>query len=159
MFKKIVWATDGSASADKALPYARSLAEREGASLLVVHTVERYVGSRATGLTFYVDEQEMEEKIRGQVAELESAGLDVKSRFVTDLGVRPANAIADAARDTGADLIVAGTRGHTALAGLLLGSVTQRLLHIAPCPVLTIPAETTAATGDDHAAATTGQAA
>lgn len=34
-----------------------------------------------------------------------------------------------------------GTRGYPAIGGLLLGSVTQRLLHIAPCPVLTVPPE------------------
>jgi nucleotide-binding universal stress UspA family protein len=38
-----------------------------------------------------------------------------------------------------ADAIVVGTRGHTALTGLLVGSVPQRLLHIAPCPVITVP--------------------
>ena len=48
--------------------------------------------------------------------------------------------IAKVARETEADLIVAGTRGHTALAGLLVGAVTQRLLHIAPCAVMAIPA-------------------
>ena len=43
------------------------------------------------------------------------------------------------ATEADADLIVAGTRGHSPVAGLLLGSVTQRLLHIARRPVLTVP--------------------
>jgi nucleotide-binding universal stress UspA family protein len=43
-------------------------------------------------------------------------------------------------RGFGADVVVVGTRGHTAIGGLLLGSVTQRLLHVAPCPVLAVPA-------------------
>jgi nucleotide-binding universal stress UspA family protein len=45
----------------------------------------------------------------------------------------------DVARDVGADVIVVGTRGRGPLAGLLVGSVTQRLLHVAPCPVLAVP--------------------
>ena len=52
-------------------------------------------------------------------------------------GPRPA--IVEIAEEANADLIVAGTRGHSPLAGLLLGSVTQRLLHIARCPVLVAP--------------------
>ena len=47
--------------------------------------------------------------------------------------------IADFARRSQADVIVMGTRGRGQVAGLLLGSVTQRLLHLAHCPVLAVP--------------------
>jgi nucleotide-binding universal stress UspA family protein len=50
-----------------------------------------------------------------------------------------ATKIADMAAENGADLIIVGTRGHSALGGVLLGGVTQRLLHVAPCPVLMVP--------------------
>jgi nucleotide-binding universal stress UspA family protein len=48
--------------------------------------------------------------------------------------------IVDAARAFGADLIVVGTRGYGAVRGMVVGSVTQRLLHVADCPVLVVPA-------------------
>jgi nucleotide-binding universal stress UspA family protein len=51
----------------------------------------------------------------------------------------PAPAIEEIADNAGGDLIVMGTRGHSPVAGLLLGSVTQRLLHIARRPVLAVP--------------------
>ena len=51
----------------------------------------------------------------------------------------PAHPIEEIAEEAKADLIVVGTRGHSAIAGLLLGSVTQRLLHIARRPVLVVP--------------------
>lgn len=140
MFKKIVWATDGSASAQRALPYAKGLAQQDGASLVVVHAVETYAGSRAAGLPLYVEEEAMQKRVEAQVAELQAEGIDAELKMVTGLGTRAAHAISDAAEEAGADLIVTGTRGHTSLGGLLLGSVTQRLLHIAQCPVLAVPA-------------------
>ena len=154
MFKKIVWATDGSDSAEKALPYAKSLAEGQDATLFVAHAVETYTGSRAAGLPLYANEEELQEKVKSEIAELESEGVRVESKFLTGLGTRAAHAIAEYAREVGADVIVAGTRGHTPLGGLLLGSVTQRLLHIAPCPVLVVPAELSAPAGEGAAAET-----
>ena len=65
-------------------------------------------------------------------------------------GHQPAQDIADTAREIGADLIVLGTRGHGAVAGLLLGSVVLRLLHVAPCPVVAVPAITSPVAGQDR---------
>ena len=140
MFKTIIWATDGSDAADTALPYAKGLAEGEGHKLVVVHSKELLRG-RAGGYPIYANEDELQAKIRAQADELRSHGLDVTLRIETGAAPGAAHMIADAARSFGADVVVIGTRGHTAIGGLLLGSVTQRLLHIAPCPVLAIPAK------------------
>jgi nucleotide-binding universal stress UspA family protein len=50
-----------------------------------------------------------------------------------------ANRILEIVGDVGADLIVVGTHGHSALGTVVLGSVTQRLLHAGHCPVLAVP--------------------
>lgn len=138
MFTTIVWATDGSDAADQALPYAKALAEGVGHELVAVHSKEVFHG-RAAGYPVLADEEELEAKIVRQVAEAREAGLDARLELVGDVP-GTAHMIADAALRLGADMIVVGTRGHGPVAGLLLGSVTQRLLHIAPCPVLAVPA-------------------
>jgi nucleotide-binding universal stress UspA family protein len=139
MFKTIVWATDGSENADRALPYAKELASRDGAELVAMHVVETFVGQRAVGQPLYADEPDRRARIERQVAGLASDGIDARALMLPTLRAAPAHQIADAARDVHADLIVVGTRGESQLAGLLLGSVTQRLLHIAPCPVVAVP--------------------
>jgi nucleotide-binding universal stress UspA family protein len=144
MFKTIVWATDGSDAANAALPYVKGLAEGDGHKLVVVHCKELMHG-RAGGWPIYANEGDLQAKIRGQVDKLRSEGLDVTLRMKTVGAPGAAKVIADAARSFGADVIVVGTHGHTVIGGLLVGSVTQRLLHIAHCPVLAIPAKTAVA--------------
>lgn len=140
MFNTILWATDGSESADRALPYAKTLATHDGAALVVVHSVEHMVGPRAGGFPVHADEEEVKAKIERQAEELAADGINVSSKIVGGPSViGAAHTIADVARDVGADLIIVGTRGHTPLSGLMLGGVTQRLLHIASCPVLAVP--------------------
>jgi nucleotide-binding universal stress UspA family protein len=141
MFETIVWATDGSENSDRALPYARELASHEGARLVVVHIKEVFAAQFAAGLPIRADENEVQTKVERQAAELATDGVEVEVKFGTVGSAGTARLIADAARDAGADVLIAGTRGHGALAGLLVGSVTQRLLHISPCPVLAVPAD------------------
>ena len=66
-------------------------------------------------------------------------GISATLRLSTGFAGRSADAIAGAARELGADVIVVGTRGRGPVASLLVGSVTQRLLHSAPCPLLAVP--------------------
>jgi nucleotide-binding universal stress UspA family protein len=140
MFKHVIWATDGSEFADEALPYAKRLAAGEGHELVVVHTGERFVGGRSSGEPLRADEDELESKILRQAADARAEGLDVSTRFRTGSPAHTADVIAELAREVDADVIVVGTRGYGPAIGFFVGSVTQRLLHTSPCPVLAIPA-------------------
>ena len=139
MFKKIMLATDGSRTSDQALAVAKSLASEGAAALTIVHVVEKIATSGDAALGWYADEELVEAKMDKIVAELSKEGLDASAKLVKHVGPQPAHEIAKLARQTGADLIVVGTHGHGAIPGILLGSVTQRLLHLAPCPVLVVP--------------------
>lgn len=139
MFRNIVWATDGSESADRALAYAKELALRSDAKLYAVHGDERFVGGRSSGAPVLADEPDLESKIRTQVVTARSEGFDASYETVPCDAGRTPHAIADFADIVDADVIVVGTRGRSPLAAALLGSVTQGLLHVAPCPVLAVP--------------------
>jgi nucleotide-binding universal stress UspA family protein len=126
---------------------AVQVARSEGAELHVVHIVEKLMSGRATGLDAFGNELEIKAKVERQ-ADVVAAenGVMTSIHIVGGLSTRIADRIAEIAQDVGADLIVVGTRGHGALGSLVLGGVTQRLLHVSPCPVLavppTVPAET-----------------
>ena len=137
MFGTIVLALDGSQSSDRALEYAAALAGQHGSTVHAVHVVEIMAGRG--GGPVHLDADELKEKVRRQVAELGERGVTADIEFHSVMTGGPAHVVADVARRVDADVIVTGTRGHTALAGMLLGSVTQRLLHLASCPVLVIP--------------------
>jgi nucleotide-binding universal stress UspA family protein len=90
----------------------------------------------------YPDEEEVKARLGHTVQQLSEDGFRPSLRIVEHVGPQPAHDIADVAREVGADLVVMGTRGHGPIAGMLLGSVVLRLLHVAPCPVVAVPAAT-----------------
>ena len=137
MFKTIVSGLDGSDESKQALSVAVELAKRDGASLVIVH-VEQDVAGKGGG-PIPATEDEIQAEIRQQANELSEGGINTTVEMRNVMLGGPAHPIEEIAAGVKADLIVVGTRGHSAIAGLLLGSVTQRLLHIAQRPVLVVP--------------------
>jgi nucleotide-binding universal stress UspA family protein len=137
MFQTIVLALDGSDGAKRAIPVAAELAEKENAKIVIAHVTE-YMAAKGGELP-HVDEDRIRADIDSQAKELSDRGIDTKVELADSVLGGPAHAIVEIGDRTGADLIVTGTRGHSSVAGLLLGSVTHRLLHIAKRPVLAVP--------------------
>ena len=140
MFKRVMWATDGSEASDKTMQTAKELATEAGGELLVVYSEEFTLpGKGGPSLPLHADEESVQEKIKRQVQELSQDGLPVRLEITKSMVGNAAHELVEVAAKEHTDVIVVGTRGHTLLRGLLLGSVTQRLLQIAPCPVLAVP--------------------
>jgi nucleotide-binding universal stress UspA family protein len=140
MFKKILLATDGSPDAGQALVYARDLALRDNARVIVVHAFESvptYLGDPVEGRVLGRHVAAGEEVANDAAAKLREAGVDP---VVAVLEGPPADAILNVAGVRECDLIVMGSRGHGALASLILGSVSQRVLARARVPVLVVKA-------------------
>jgi nucleotide-binding universal stress UspA family protein len=138
-FETIVLALDGSEAAKQAIPFAVGLA-RESKSRVVIAHVDERMGTRGEA-SIDVEEEEIRAEIQTLVNDLTADGIQatIEIAEMASLGAEIAHAIADIAEKSQADLIVTGTRGHSEIAGMFVGSVTQRLLHIAEQPVLAVP--------------------
>jgi nucleotide-binding universal stress UspA family protein len=141
--KNILVATDFSEAADAALGYGRALARNFGATLHVLHVADDiYVrlGGDAYVAVLPELQRDVEEAARKRLAELlvddDPDPLPTKPVVVT--ASASALAIVDYARNSAIDLVVVGTHGRGAVAHLLMGSVAERVVRTAPCPVLTV---------------------
>jgi nucleotide-binding universal stress UspA family protein len=139
--KNILVATDFSEASNAALAYGRTLASHFGAALQVVHVVENIVLRNVTadGFVGVLPEVqlEVEAEARKQLDEELSGGEPPASGLVLTSNVL-ADAIVSHAASAGVDLIVIGTHGRKGVSRLLLGSVAERVVRAAPCPVLTV---------------------
>ena len=141
--KNILVATDFGEAADAALAYGRELARTFGATLHVLHVADdvyvRLGGDAYVGVLPEL-QQDIEAAARQQLDALlvdnDPVPLPARRSVVTSSA--PAAAIVDYARDADIDLIVVGTHGRGAVAHLLMGSVAERVVRTAPCPVLTV---------------------
>ncbi|OQW32848.1 MAG: hypothetical protein A4E19_05705 [Nitrospira sp. SG-bin1] len=138
--RRILFATDGSSGSARAEAYACALARSWGASLTVMSVLEFPPGMDPN---YAVNRQyldglmtEATEKLTDLKARAVSQGISTQSRIATGI---PSEEVLAVARDQETDLIVVGTRGKTGLEHILLGSTAERIIRLAPCPVLTVP--------------------
>ena len=143
--KNILVATDFGAASEAALRYGRELARRFGATLHVLHVTENLSISPIGADGFVaMAPQELQHEIEdtARVRLLEALKDNNRSgpatRPVVITASSPAPVIIDYAKRHDIDVIVMGTHGRGALAHFLMGSVAERVVRMAPCPVLTV---------------------
>jgi nucleotide-binding universal stress UspA family protein len=140
VFTRILFATDGSPSAEGAFRYARDLAARDHAHLVVVYafpSVPPYLGEPWRERFREANVAEGQRVTSLAVEAAREAGLNIGLEILEG---NAADVILRVAQEQHCDLIVMGSRGHRQLTDLLLGSVSQRVVANASVPVLIVKA-------------------
>jgi nucleotide-binding universal stress UspA family protein len=157
MFKKIIVAIDTAATSTYALEEAVHLAKATDAQLMLIHVLTRFtegypdvVVPAQSRVTAGLDQTAAIEAYRQQWQLFEQQGLDMLKQLSEDLNAQgipteftqafgdPGRAICDLADTWNADTIVMGRRGYRGLKELFMGSVSNYVVHHAPCSVLTV---------------------
>jgi universal stress protein A len=140
-FEKILVPVDFSEHSARAVDHAVDLAKAFGGSIDLLHCYQINAG----GISPYglVIPESLDKEVREAAlakldewrAKIAADGVPVEADISP---VFPSEAISNRAREISADVIVMGTRGLTGMKHVLLGSVAERTIRIAPCPVLTV---------------------
>jgi len=143
-FRRILHATDLSTASRPALARAIALARQNRAPLSIAHALPLAAWPVGSGFvapgTYEVIDRGVREHARkgltARVARARRAG--VRATALLLAGGAPHEQILRAARRARADLIVIGTHGRSGFSKVLLGSVAERVVRLASCPVLTV---------------------
>ena len=139
MFDRILLAVDGSEhalhAARKAAEMARTMNPSEFRIVVSYDSIPTYLGEPNMQLAIDARKIEAEEILSRAVKEVGNIPCEIHTEIIEG---DAAEAIIDVATTRGSDVIVMGSRGFGRLAGLLLGSTSQKVLAHAPCPVLIV---------------------
>jgi nucleotide-binding universal stress UspA family protein len=133
---------DFSEHSRAALDFATQLARRLSANLHLVHVLQppTYAAAYGAAVPPMIDLAQLREPIQRSLGEIVEELSDLPGTVTSEVveGANIALSLQEAASKADADLIVMGTHGRTGLAHVFLGSVAERTLRHAPCPVLTV---------------------
>jgi universal stress protein A len=143
VLKKILVPTDFGPSSAVALQHGRELASAFGATLHILHAIGDMMTMTTMPPTYVPDLtqglKEREAAARTRLRKmLATDAPEARRAEVVASAASPASAIVSYAESHGIDLIVMGTHGRNAITQLLLGSVAEKVVRSAPCPVLTV---------------------
>ena len=141
--KRLLVPTDFSPASDIAFNYALDMAAREGASIHLLHVIENATVAAVFPDGLYAELPGVRERLIGEAqSRLDKTAKECAAANVTAttqvLVGAPASSITGEASVRGTDLIVMGTHGRSGFEHLMLGSVAERVLRSAQCPVLTV---------------------
>lgn len=145
MVKNILVAVDGSEYSKKALEFACEMADRFDSALHILHIPQGAAADRVmvlggASVMVHASEEVIQEAGKKLMEEaLKIASDSSRSKVTTELrGGDPAQEIIASAAEQDADCIVIGSRGLGDFGGLLLGSVSHKVNHAAPCTCITV---------------------
>ena len=144
-YRVILHATDFSTASRRASSAALEWAVRDRARLVLVHVAsipvppveDAFITARTYRDLAQATIRDAERRLERLVATAKARGVKAASMVLEGIAFE---AIVQAARSQQADLVVVGTHGRSGLRRFVLGSVAERVIGLAPCPVLTVPA-------------------
>ena len=137
MFEKIVVAIDGSPFSDAAIAAAGGLAAKLGADVEVLHVHEHDLIPSKAGMSPDLETpEEANVVVAAAIERLKSNGVSANGHVLQSSTRDVPRKIIEFTNESGADLIIVGRRGFSGLTGMLVGSVSNKLIHAATVPVM-----------------------
>lgn len=139
--RRIMVPVDFSEPSRKAVHYAKAFAEQFGSRLVLLHVVEPMAYPPDFAVVPLLPPDVEEARTRELRRQLEEIAAGVGTGLLVDTKVipgRPWKGVVEEATATGVDLIVVSTHGYTGFKHALLGSVAEKIVRHAPCPVLVV---------------------
>jgi nucleotide-binding universal stress UspA family protein len=137
LFEKVMVAIDGSPYTESALLAAEGLAAKAGCEIEVVHVHEHDSTPSKAGMGPDLERSdEAQALVDGAVARLKTQGVTVTGRVLHAQTRNVVRAIIEAADDAGADMIIVGRRGLSSFTAMIVGSVSNKLIHVARVPIM-----------------------